>query len=74
MTTAAGAPTRPWSGLSGGHAEAVVVPTFTVADAAAAATAVRAAGGEAGEVTPTRDGATVRCSDDQGAPFALVEP
>jgi uncharacterized glyoxalase superfamily protein PhnB len=58
----------PMFGLVGGAAEARVVPTFGVADVAAAVAAVRAAGGEAADGDP-RGGTP--CVDDQGAPFHL---
>jgi predicted enzyme related to lactoylglutathione lyase len=72
--TGAGTPVRPWMGLTGGHAEAVVVPTFTVPDLDAAADAVRAAGGRAADPTPARPGTTSEATDDQGAPFRLRQP
>jgi hypothetical protein len=55
-------------GLVGGAAEARVVPTFGVADVAAAVAAVRAAGGEAAD-GDERGGTP--CVDDQGTPFHL---
>lgn len=70
-TAADGGFTRPMSGLVGGHAESTVVPTFRVADLAAAAAAVRAAGGTATELDTGRHGTLVECVDDQGAPFVL---
>jgi predicted enzyme related to lactoylglutathione lyase len=64
-------PVQPWMGLTGGPAEPVVVPTFTVPDLAAAADAVRAAGGRAGDPSSGHDGTTADATDDQGAPFRL---
>ena len=58
----------PMFGLVGGAAEARVVPTFGVADVAAAVAAVRAAGGEAAD-GDERGGTP--CVDDQGTPFHL---
>jgi predicted enzyme related to lactoylglutathione lyase len=72
--TSAGAMTRPVMGLSGGHEEAVVVPTFTVPDLDAAADAVRAAGGHAANRTPLHAGTILPATDDQNAPIALHEP
>ena len=72
--TSAGTMTRPVMGLSGGHREAVVVPTFTVPDLAAAADAVRAAGGHPGDETPVHGGTQMTLTDDQNAPAALHEP
>ena len=57
-------------GLVGGAAEARVVPTFRVADVAAAVAAVRAAGGEAADGDGSPRGG-VPCVDDQGTPFHL---
>jgi len=57
--------------LSGGHAEASVVPWFRVADVTATAAAVRDAGGTA-EPADSAYGAPVACTDDQGTPFSLV--
>jgi uncharacterized glyoxalase superfamily protein PhnB len=74
MSGPSGNTVRPWLGLSGGHPDAVVVPTFTVVDAAAAADAVRAAGGRAGDPTPGRHGITVAATDDQGAAIVLAQP
>ena len=57
--------------LTGGPAEPVVVPTFTVPDLAAADDAVRAAGGRTGDPSSGHDGRTADATDDQGAPFRL---
>jgi predicted enzyme related to lactoylglutathione lyase len=68
-----GTMTRPVSGLVGGHPEPAVVPTFRVPDVAAAATAVRAAGGMAADPTDSRHGVIAECADDQDAPFLLTD-
>jgi predicted enzyme related to lactoylglutathione lyase len=63
--------TRPRTGLSGGHAAALVVPTWDVPDLDAALAAVRAAGGTAGAATEQPSGLVAACADDQDAPFRL---
>ncbi len=71
-TVAGGGFPSPMAGLVGGHAEASVVPGFGVPDTAAALAAVRASGGTAdGPVGGDHDTGSP-CTDDQGAPFALV--
>lgn len=74
MEVADGGFTVPMSGMVGGHTTAAVIPTFNVADLPAAVAAVRAAGGRAADPEPSRDGPTVECTDDQGAPFRLWHP
>ncbi len=63
--------TRPRTGLSGGHAAALVVPTWDVPDLDAALAAVRAAGGTAEDTAEQPFGLIAACADDQGAPFRL---
>lgn len=71
--TVDGERTRPRTGLSGGHDEAQVTPSFAVADVAATVAAVRAAGGSAQAPRRERHGAAARCVDDQGMPFVVVQ-
>jgi predicted enzyme related to lactoylglutathione lyase len=52
---------------------AVVVPQFRVADIDAAISTVRTAGGTATDPTDGHDGVLADCTDDQGAPFRLVQ-
>ena len=66
-----GGPARPAAAVAGGHADAVVVPTFRIGDAGAAVAAVRAGGGTATDPAPDGSGVTAACTDDQGAAFAL---
>ena len=56
--------------LTGGPAEPVVVPSFTVPDLASA-DAVRAGGDRTGDPSSGHDGRTADATDDQGAPFRL---
>lgn len=65
--------TRPVMGLSGGHGEPVVVPTFTVPDLTATAAAVRAAGGTVDEPAAGHDPVLVG-TDDQGGLVAFQQP
>jgi predicted enzyme related to lactoylglutathione lyase len=44
---------------------------YAVDDIAAAVAAVRAAGGQAGDVERQPNGLSARCRDDQGLPFWL---
>ncbi|WP_219412697.1 VOC family protein [Pseudonocardia nigra] len=64
---------RPRTSVWGGRPTAAAVPTFTVADLAAAVLAVRAAGGSASEPEERRFGTTADCADDQGGRFQLVQ-
>jgi predicted enzyme related to lactoylglutathione lyase len=69
-----GGPSEPASGLEGGHAEAVAVPWFRVADLDTALAAVREAGGRAvGPVRHQRGGPRIECADDQGTRFGLAQ-
>ncbi len=73
-TSGDGGFTSPMSGLVGGHPEAAVVPTFQVPDVAAAAEAVRAAGGTSTDPESDHSRSGVICTDDQGVPFLLAQP
>ncbi len=61
----------PMSGMSGGHAEASLVPMYRVDDVAAAVERVRAAGGTATEPDQQAYGISSECTDDSGLPFWL---
>ncbi|MEJ3654596.1 VOC family protein [Actinomycetes bacterium KLBMP 9759] len=58
----------------GGQPDAIVMPSFAVADVEAGAAAVRAAGGTASAPTPRPFGLATDCRDDQDMPFLLVQP
>ncbi|WP_232664643.1 VOC family protein [Pseudonocardia sp. TRM90224] len=64
----------PRTTVLGGFGDAVVSPSFAVGDVEAAAAAVRAAGGTAGEPTQRPFGLAADCRDDQGMPFLLLQP
>ena len=61
----------PMTGMSGGHAEATVVPMWRVDDVAAAVERVRASGGTATDPERKPYGTTADCTDDQGTRFYL---
>jgi predicted enzyme related to lactoylglutathione lyase len=61
-------------GLWGGQARSTLFCCFAVADPAAAADRVRAAGGTPGELHPEPYGLIAECVDDQGVSFAVFEP
>ncbi|SEP24433.1 VOC family protein [Trujillonella endophytica] len=61
----------PMVGIGGGATELGMVPMYAVADIEAAVAAVRAAGGEAGDVERQSYGLSASCRDDQGLPFWL---
>lgn len=61
----------PMTGISGGHAEAALVPMWRVDDVAAAVERVRAAGGTATDPERRSYAVTADCTDDQGARFYL---
>lgn len=63
--------TTPMAGLSGGHAEAITVPMWRVADLREAVGRVRAAGGTATEPRQEPYGLTADCTDDQSSRFYL---
>jgi predicted enzyme related to lactoylglutathione lyase len=65
--------TAPLIGISGGHAEAAMVPLWRAGDVAAAVQRVRAAGGTAGEPQPEPYGVVAQCKDDQGTRFQLCQ-
>lgn len=69
--TIGGERTRPRTALSGGHRDAVVVPTWDVPDLDAAVAAVRAAGGTAGDPVQRPFGLVSDCLDDQGTALRL---
>lgn len=69
--TIGGERTRPRTALSGGHRDAVVVPTWDVPDLDAAVAAVRSAGGTAGDPVQRPFGLVSECLDDQGTPLRL---
>ncbi|MFI9385702.1 VOC family protein [Kutzneria sp. NPDC052558] len=58
-------------GLHGGHAEAAVLPMYSVPDVAAAVSRVRSAGGAATDPVQMPYGITSDCVDDQGVRFYL---
>ena len=64
----------PPQGLWGGQARTTLFCSYVVADAAAAAARVQAAGGRAGEPVRQPYGLSVDCEDDQGLRFAVHEP
>jgi len=66
--------TTPMIGVSGGHAETTGVPVWQVADVAAAAGRVRAAGGTSTEPHREPYGLIAECTDDQGIRFSLTQP
>jgi predicted enzyme related to lactoylglutathione lyase len=61
----------PMSGLSGGHAQATIVPMYRVDDIAAAVERVRDRGGQATDPEVQPYGVTSTCRDDQGTRFYL---
>lgn len=61
-------------GLHGGHGTSTLFCCFAVDDLEGALSAVRTAGGDCGRIIARAEGSTVRCTDDQGAAFALYEP
>jgi predicted enzyme related to lactoylglutathione lyase len=61
----------PMSGLSGGHAQATIVPMYRVDDIRAAVERVRAHGGVATDPSQQPYGVTSDCTDDQGTRFYL---
>jgi predicted enzyme related to lactoylglutathione lyase len=61
----------PMVGIGGGADRPATVPMYAVDDIEVAAMAVRAAGGEAGEIEQMPYGRTSLCRDDQGLPFWL---
>jgi uncharacterized protein len=65
--------TTPMIGVSGGHAEATVVPVWRAADVAAAVARVRAAGGTSTEPHREPYGVIAECTDDQGFRFSVTQ-
>ncbi len=65
--------TTPMIGVSGGHAEAAGIPVWRVADVAAAAGRVRAAGGTSTEPHREPYGLIAECTDDQGTRFSITQ-
>jgi predicted enzyme related to lactoylglutathione lyase len=65
--------TTPLIGISGGHARPAAVPVWRVADVAASAARVRAAGGTSAEPHREPYGLIAECTDYQGTRFSLTQ-
>jgi predicted enzyme related to lactoylglutathione lyase len=65
--------TTPMIGVSGGHAEAAMVPVWRAADVAAAVARVRAAGGASTEPHQEPYGLIAECTDNQGFRFSVTQ-
>jgi len=66
--------TSPPAGMHGGAAAPGIEPVYQVDDLAAALTAVRDHGGQAGEPQQQPYGRIAECIDDQGTHFQLLQP
>jgi predicted enzyme related to lactoylglutathione lyase len=65
---------HPMVGISGGHADATLVPVYQAGDISSAVARVREAGGAATDPEVRAYGLSSECTDDQGTRFGLWQP